>query len=72
MGPGTLYSTIQRLSGLGMIEETEGRGEPADHESRRRYYRLTGDGRMLLEAEIGRLESVLEVARRRNLPAEVG
>jgi len=45
MGPGTLYSTIQRLVDLDLIEETEGSGEPSDHESRRRYYRLTGDGR---------------------------
>jgi len=67
MGPGTLYSTIQRLVDLDLIEETEGSGEPSDHESRRRYYRLTGDGRQLLEAEVNRMESVVRVARKRKL-----
>jgi DNA-binding PadR family transcriptional regulator len=67
MGPGTLYSTIQRLVDLDLIEETEGQGEPADHESRRRYYRLTGAGKQLLEAEIGRMESVVALARHKNL-----
>jgi DNA-binding PadR family transcriptional regulator len=67
MGPGTLYSTIQRLVDLELIEETEGSGEPSDHESRRRYYRLTGNGRLVLESEISRMESVVRVARKRRL-----
>ncbi len=67
MGPGTLYTTLQRLLDLSLIEEVSGTGAAADHESRRRYYRLTGTGKVLLEAEIGRMDSVVRLARRRKL-----
>jgi len=67
MGPGTLYTTIQRLLNLSLIEETAGPGSTAEHESRRRYYRLTRTGRLLLEAEIDRMESVVRRARRKKL-----
>lgn len=67
MGPGTLYTTIQRLLSLSLIEETAGPGHAADHDSRRRYYRLTRTGKILLEAEIDRMESVVRRARRREL-----
>ena len=73
MGPGTLYSTIQRLVDLSLIEETQGTKMPSDHESRRRYYRLTRNGRVLLEAEISRMESVVRLARQKKLvPKEIG
>jgi DNA-binding PadR family transcriptional regulator len=73
MGPGTLYSTIQRLVDLSLIEETQGSGAPSDHESRRRYYRLTRNGRALLEVEISRMESVVRIARQKKLtPKEIG
>jgi DNA-binding PadR family transcriptional regulator len=63
MGAGTLYSTIQRLLELDWIEETEHAGEPSDHESRRRYYKLTKQGDAILSAEIDRMESVVRLAR---------
>lgn len=63
MGPGTLYTTLQRLLDLGIIEESEGGGAPGD--SRRRYYRLAGHGKVLLESELRRMESVVRLARRR-------
>ena len=62
MGPGTLYTTIQRLLDLGALEEAVGAGEPTEHESRRRYYRLTRTGRNLLNAELSRLKSVVRLA----------
>ena len=67
LGPGTLYSTIQRLLEFDLIEETEGTGEPSDHEKRRRYYQLTGMGRTVLDAEISRMDSVVRLARRKRL-----
>lgn len=67
MGPGTLYSTIQRLLEMELIEETEGKGIPTDHEHRRRYYKLTRTGRAVLDAELGRMESVVRLARKRKL-----
>jgi DNA-binding PadR family transcriptional regulator len=64
MGPGTLYSTIQRLFDLSLIEETSSKphGDP-----RRRYYRLTGTGKSLLETEMARLETLVRVAQKRKL-----
>ncbi len=66
MGPGTLYTTLQRLLDLGLIEEVQGSGG-VEQDSRRRYYRLTGSGKLLLEAEVGRMDSVVRLARRRKL-----
>jgi DNA-binding PadR family transcriptional regulator len=64
MGPGTLYTTIQRLGDLQLIEEIFLANE---HDTRRRYYRLTGAGESLLEAELNRLRDVIETARKMNL-----
>ena len=64
MGPGTLYTTIQRLLELGLIEETS---TSSDSERRRRCYRLSGSGRHVFEAELNRMESLLRSARRRKL-----
>jgi DNA-binding PadR family transcriptional regulator len=65
MGPGTLYTTLQRLLDLGIIEELA-RHSGAD-DSRRRYYRLTGNGKALLETDLERMDSVIRLARRRKL-----
>jgi DNA-binding PadR family transcriptional regulator len=67
MGPATLYTTLQRLLELGLIEEVEGSGSAED--SRRRYYRLVGNGKSLLEAELARMDSVVRLARKRKLVA---
>jgi DNA-binding PadR family transcriptional regulator len=67
MGPGTLYTTIQRLLDLDLIEETEGAGGQSDHEKRRRYYKLTRTGRAVLAADISRMESVVRLARNKKL-----
>ena len=60
--PGTLYRAIARLVDLGLIEELDERRDPATDE-RRRYYRLTGFGREVAEAEAARLESQVRTAR---------
>jgi DNA-binding PadR family transcriptional regulator len=67
MGPGTLYTTIQRLVDLGLIEETESAGGRSDHENRRRYYKLTRTGMAVLAADLSRMESVVRLARDRKL-----
>ena len=67
MGPGTLYSTIQRLLGLDLIEETEVVGGQSDHEDRRRCYKLTRTGKAILAADISRMESVVRLARDKKL-----
>ena len=64
MGPGTLYTTIQRLLELGLIEETS---TSSDSERRRRCYRLSGSGSQVFEAELNRMDSLVRSAQRRKL-----
>lgn len=64
MGPGTLYTTIQRLLELALIEETT---TTSDSERRRRCYRLTRAGNQVFEAEVHRMEALVRSAQRRKL-----
>jgi DNA-binding PadR family transcriptional regulator len=64
MGPGTLYTTIQRLADLQLIEESFSSNEG---DTRRRYYRLTGAGETLLQAEFARMRSLLDTAHQLKL-----
>ena len=64
--PATLYGALEQLSAAGMIEELGARGEhPAGESERRRYYRITRQGRNALAAETQRLETLARVARSR-------
>jgi DNA-binding PadR family transcriptional regulator len=69
MGTGTLYGSIKRMLASNLIEEAESRPVPELDDERRRYYRLTDQGRSALTAEVGRYARVVEVARRRDLLA---
>lgn len=60
-GPGTIYGTLQRLMEAGWVEEAA--APVAATDERRRYYRLTRDGREALRAEVDRLGALLDVAR---------
>jgi DNA-binding PadR family transcriptional regulator len=62
MGPGTLYTTIQRLWSLGLIAEVEG---AAEGDPRRRYYRLTKSGTSLVGREIERMRDLVTLAEGR-------
>ena len=64
MGPGTLYTTIQRLLELRLIEQTSTKS-PAD--SRRVYYRLTHLGKLLLGEEAARLNALVRLAQKKGL-----
>lgn len=69
MGPGTLYGSIQRMLKDGLITEVQERAELAAGEERRRYYRLTGFGLRVLQAEARRLEQLVSIAQsKRVLP----
>jgi DNA-binding PadR family transcriptional regulator len=61
LGPGTLYGSIKRMLQAGLIEVADG-----EH-PRRKYYRISEQGRRLLSAELDRYHSALELARRENL-----
>ena len=60
MGPATLYTTIQRLLDSGWIKEVPG---PENSDSRRRYYRLTGDGNAVLNLELERMETMVRKSK---------
>jgi DNA-binding PadR family transcriptional regulator len=63
MGPGTLYGSIKRMLAAGLIEESDERRDPALDDERRRYYRLSGLGRQVLEAEARRLSRQVALAQ---------
>ncbi len=66
MGPGTLYGSLQRIQQSGLVVESGASDETsAPHEARRRYYALTGAGRLALETEVRRLERAVRAARTR-------
>ena len=67
LGPGTLYDNLQKLMTGGMVRETSRRSP--DDDPRRRYYRLTPQGRHSLTAEIARLETVVREAALHLRPA---
>jgi DNA-binding PadR family transcriptional regulator len=47
-GPGTLYTSIQRLLKAGLIQEARTRPDPRVNDEPRRYFRLTGVGQRVL------------------------
>ena len=66
LSTGTLYGIIKRLLNEGLIIERRERPSAHDDE-RRRYYRLTPQGRQVAAAEAERLEKVVALARSRHL-----
>jgi len=57
LDPANLYRVLRRMRALGWIEETEG------DDDRRRTHQVTGAGRQVLAAEVGRLERLLDQVR---------
>lgn len=68
LGPGTLYRSLDEMRAAGLVEKAEAAPEGAD--TRRKYYRITADGRALLQTEVARLGRVLAHARKRNVVPE--
>jgi DNA-binding PadR family transcriptional regulator len=66
LSTGTLYGIIKRLLNDGLIVELRSRPSGTDDE-RRRYYRLTPQGRQVATAEAERMDEILSIARSRNL-----
>jgi DNA-binding PadR family transcriptional regulator len=67
MGPGTLYGTIKRMLEKGLIEESDRRPDAEDDDERRRYYRLTGVGQRVVEAEAARYNEMAKLVKRKRL-----
>ena len=62
MGPATLYGTLKKLVDRDLVEESDHRPSSNDDE-RRRYYRLTGLGQAVCQAESDRLSTLVSIAR---------
>ena len=60
LGPGTLYGAIARLEDRGLIAP-----EPVGSDARRRPYRITGEGRVALEAAVREMRTLADVGARR-------
>src|SRR3984893_15870639 len=54
LGPGTLYGCLKRMLAAGLVEESDERPDPALDDERRRYYRMTALGHLVVRAEAQR------------------
>jgi len=59
--PATLYGTIKRLIEADLIEESDERPAPELDDARRRYYRITKLGKLVLDAESQRMEELVHM-----------
>jgi DNA-binding PadR family transcriptional regulator len=71
LSPGTLYGAIKQMLEDGSIEEVAGR-PASDDDERRRYYRLTRDGREAARQEMARMSALLSQARLTSLRSNEG
>ena len=62
LGPGTLYGSLDRMMRDGLVVESG-----VSDDERRRFYKLTAQGRRALASELGRLEAAMKSARRLGL-----
>jgi len=62
LGPGTLYGCLKRMVAAGLVEESEERPDAALDDERRRYYRMTPQGKRVVRAEAKRLAGAVTVA----------
>lgn len=58
LGPGTLYGSLDRMMRSGLVIESG-----LSDDERRRYYRLTAQGRRALATELKRLDAAVKSAR---------
>lgn len=70
LSPGTLYGSIKQMLEDGLIEEVAGR--PVVDDERRRYYKLTREGREAARQEMARMSALLNHARLTSLRSNEG
>lgn len=70
LGPGTLYRSLSDMAEARLIRAVPAPGPDAD--PRRKYYRITPEGRDLLARETARLGRLVEWARAQGVLAEQG
>ena len=67
LAPGNLYRVIRRLLRQGLVVEARD-AAAADADERRKYYRLTDLGRVVLAAEAERMRVLVDEAAEARLP----
>lgn len=67
MGPGTLYTSLQRALEAGYVSEARLRREDERSARGRQPYRLTAAGRQAARRELARLDAVMRMARNARL-----
>lgn len=70
LGAGTLYRSIHRMLEDGLVEEMRTRPSPEEDDERRRYYRITRLGGIVVRAEVRRLSELVKIARAAGLAGE--
>ena len=63
--PATLYRALDELVEAGLVSELGADERPAGESQRKRYYRVTREGRAALADEAARLEALAHEARAR-------
>ena len=67
LSTGTLYGILKRMLADGLIAERRSRPTATEDDERRRYYRLTPEGREAAATEAERLDRLVAHARTRRL-----
>jgi DNA-binding PadR family transcriptional regulator len=65
LGPTTLYRTLRNLHDAGLVREIP-HDDPAG-DARRRYYRITEAGQRAANAQLRRLQALIDTARTKRL-----
>lgn len=63
--PATLYRLLEELEGDGLITELTGSDRPAGVSARRRYYRITPEGRDAVASQAAHFSAMALLAQRR-------
>lgn len=61
--PGTLYSTIKKMLAEGLVEECPPPRDADSDDARRRYYRVTKQGKAAAQVETGRLALLVKLGK---------
>jgi DNA-binding PadR family transcriptional regulator len=61
--PAALYGLLRELEKADLIVESDKRPSAAEDDERRRYFALTPQGKRVLDAEVRRLEAIVQHAR---------
>ena len=68
--PAMLYGSLEQMVGAGLIDELAAIDRPERASGRRRYFRITADGRRMLADEAARFSRLAELAASKNVLIE--